>query len=133
MKISPLALNRKQRRGVPIFTHRLMEQIDVTDSPDDLAELLRLAQGYAASWRDSCATRGWTEIASQWADAIIAADAIIVAGQGWKEIASYLERAERATYQAANAAGESGGRARSRRRGQRSRDQADYVNCNTSA
>ena len=132
MTARPLALNRKQRRGVPVFTRRLMEQINVTDSPDDLAELLRLAQGYAASRRDSCATRGWTEIASQWTDAINAVDAIIIAGQGWKEIAPYLERAERATYQAANASGESGGRARSRRRGQRSRDRADYVNCNTS-
>ena len=111
-----LALNRAQRRGVPVTSRAMLERVNTATRPEDLIHALVEMQGYAATMRKACMNRGWPGAANHWRGVISMAYLVMHARRGRKNLAPWIEGAERAMYRAANASGESGGRARSRRK-----------------
>ena len=111
-----LALNRAQRRGVPVASRAMLERVNTATRPDDLIHALIEIQGYATTMRRACMKRGWPDAENHWRGAISMAYLIMHARRGRKNLTPWVEGAERAMYRAANASGESGGRARSRGR-----------------
>lgn len=111
-----LRLTRAQRRGVPVMARERMASVTIARDLTSRDIALGRVIGMAGSMARVCYRRGWPNAGNLWAGAVAMAEMVGRGERRYRHLDRWITDAERATYHAANATGESGGRARSRRR-----------------
>ena len=111
-----LQLTRAQRKGKPVISLRTRAALAAARDPREVRDILCSVTGFTGIMSLAARRHGWPNASNQWQGASVIARRSGTECRPHTAVLPWLTWAEQSTYRMANNMGESGGRARIRRK-----------------